>query len=95
MTKAMFALFSEHLKRLRSRNHKGARWVVYWDGDGESRLSLPIAPDKAQLFDEFAGGSVAFEKGADSVTIPAGPRRYLKTSLSAAEVKAAFAAAKE
>lgn len=73
----------------------GSRWVVYWDGKGESRLSLPIAGDKAELFDEFAGNTVAFEKGASSLVIPAGNRRYLKTPLSSDEIKAAFAAASE
>jgi hypothetical protein len=73
----------------------GARWVVYWDGRGESRLSLPIAGNKVELFDEFAGKPVAFDKGAASSVIPAGNRRYLKTSFSADEIKAAFAAANE
>jgi hypothetical protein len=68
---------------------------VYWDGKGESRLSLTIAGDKAELFDEFAGNTVAFEKGASSFVIPAGNRRYLKTPLSSDEIKAAFAAASE
>ena len=72
----------------------GSRWVFYWDGAGESKLTLPVASGKVELFDEFAGKSVAFEQGASSVTIPAGSRLYLKTSLSAEEIRAAFAAAR-
>ena len=68
---------------------------MYWDGKGESRLKLPVASGKVELFDEFAGKSVVFDKGVDSVTIPAGARRYLKTPLSSDEIKAAFAAASE
>jgi hypothetical protein len=73
----------------------GSRWVVYWDGDGESKLKLTADSGKVELFDEFAGKPVAFDKGDSSLVIPAGNRRYLKTSLSADEIKAAFAAANE
>ena len=72
-----------------------SRWVLYWDGKGESRLSLPVAADKIGLYDEFAGNAVGFGKGDSSVVVPAGKRRYLKTSLSADEITAAFAAAGE
>ena len=68
----------------------GARWVVYWDGKGESSLSLPLEAKNIELFDEFAGKPVAFEKGEGKAIIPAGCRRYLKTSLSKDEIKAAF-----
>ena len=68
----------------------GARWVVYWDGKGESSLSLPLEAKSIELFDEFAGKPVAFEKGEGKAIIPAGCRRYLKTSLSKDEIKAAF-----
>ena len=68
---------------------------AHWDGDGESRLTLPAVSGKVELFDEFAGKQVAFEKSASAIVIPAGNRRYLKTPLSADEIKAAFAAAVE
>jgi hypothetical protein len=72
----------------------GARWVIYWDGSGKSKLTLDAAADKIELFDEFAGKPVVFEKSANSVVIPAAGRLYLKTSLSEKEIEAAFANAR-
>ena len=72
----------------------GYRWVVYWKGDGNAKMSLPASAADVALFDEFAGNPVAVGKGAAGVTIPAASRVYLRTTLSADAVRSAFAAAK-
>ena len=72
----------------------GYRWVVYWKGDGNAKMSLPASAADVALFDEFAGKPVAVGKGAAGVTIPAASRVYLRTTLSADAVRSAFAAAK-
>ena len=33
----------------------GYRWVVYWKGDGNAKMSLPVSAGDIALFDEFAG----------------------------------------
>ena len=72
----------------------GYRWVVYWKGDGNAKMSLPVSAGDIALFDEFAGRPLVIEKGAAEVTVPAEARVYLCTTLSADSVKLAFAAAK-
>ena len=73
--------------------HGGVTWAVYWHCTGEGRLSLPIAAGDVALFDEFAGRPVAFASEPGRAVLPAGPRRYLRTTLTPAAVRAAFAAA--
>ena len=71
----------------------GYRWVVYWDGEGSSRLTLPVGAGDVALFDEFAGKPIAVKGCAGGVTVPAARRAYLRTSLSACEARKAFATA--
>ena len=71
----------------------GCRWVVYWHGCGSSTLRLSVPTDSIALFDEFAGKPIKFEKCYGGVTIPAGSRTYLRTTLSTDAIKKAFATA--
>ena len=59
----------------------GYTWIVYWHVDGEGMLSLPVKADQVAVFDEFAGKPVATRPVGDGVAIPAGNRRYLRTTL--------------
>ena len=59
----------------------GYTWIVYWHVDGEGMLSLPVKADQVAVFDEFAGKPVATRSVGDGVAIPAGNRRYLRTTL--------------
>ena len=68
----------------------GTNWVLYWHCTGNGRLWLPVAPDRIEVFDEFAGKPVAEDPADGGVVVPAGSRRYLKTSLSRGEIEAAF-----
>lgn len=60
----------------------GYTWIVYWHVDGEGMLSLPVKADQVAVFDEFAGKPVATRPVGDGVAIPAGNRRYMRTTMS-------------
>ena len=61
---------------------EGYTWIVYWHVDGEGMLSLPVKADQVAVFDEFAGKPVATRPVGDGVAIPAGNRRYMRTTMS-------------
>ena len=72
----------------------GFSWVVYWHCTGDGRLWLPLAPAGVSVFDEFAGRPVEVAAADGGVVVPAGPRLYLKSKLSRAELEAAFSSAR-
>ena len=68
----------------------GARWVVFWHGSGECSLKLPLRTEDVALFDGYAGRPVEIASADGETVLPAGPRRYLRTSLSHEVVRRAF-----
>ena len=72
----------------------GARYVVYWHSTGSARLFLPLRASDVTVSDTLGGTPLTPEVCDGGIAIPADNRRYLKTSLSRADIVKAFAAAK-
>lgn len=68
----------------------GANWVVYWRELGEGEIGLELPAAKLVLLDEYEGKPVSFKAEGSRVILPAGPRRYLRTSLDREEIVRAF-----
>ncbi|MEN8230838.1 MAG: hypothetical protein ABFS38_21970, partial [Bacteroidota bacterium] len=60
-------------------------WVVYWHCRGEAAITLPVGPDKIQLFEEL-GRELPLEDTEDGTVVPVDDRRYLAFDLSREEV---------
>lgn len=65
---------------------EGAVWLVYWRELGEGEFALGLPADRICLLDEYEGRAVPFRTKGNGVVLPAGPRRYLRTTLSRAEL---------
>ena len=74
--------------------HRGAQWAVYWHKTGEGRLWLPLPPEKLQCFDALNASPLSVTAMENGTVLPVSGRRYIKTVLSAEEMKKAFAKAK-
>ena len=69
---------------------RGARWVVYWHTFGEGALTLNVDDPALEVRRELYEEPAAIERGAGFVRLPAGDRRYIRSSLTADQLKAAF-----
>lgn len=73
---------------------KGENWVVYWHRTGEGKLWLPLQQAKLQCFEALNAAPLTAVTLDNGTVIPASGRRYVKASLSAKELEAAFKNAK-
>ena len=71
----------------------GSRYVVYWHVSGSGTLALPLASRDFELVNELGGEKTAVACEGCTSLLPVDNRRYLKTSLTRAAVREAFAAA--
>ncbi len=72
---------------------QGEMYVVYWHISGKGTIKLFLDPDKVQLFEKL-GQKIPIHSTRNSVTLPAGKRRYLKFELPREEVMNIFRKAK-
>ena len=59
---------------------QGEVYVVYWHISGKGTIKLNMDPDKVQLFEKL-GQKIPIRSSRNSITLPAGKRRYLKFEL--------------
>lgn len=72
----------------------GAQWAVYWHRTGQGKLWLPVQPEEIVCFEELQKEPLPVLSLDGGAVLPVSGRRYLKSNLSAEELKAAFARAK-
>ena len=69
----------------------GDLYAVYWHISGNKKIRLPLSPENITLL-EGMGQEISIPEGKkeESVTLPAGKRRFIKTSETKRELVAAF-----
>lgn len=67
-----------------------ARWVVYWHASGSAKLELKLDAQAVKLQKEIGGKPLKITTGKGTITIPAGDRCYLSSSLSREQLIEAF-----
>ena len=75
---------------------QGALYAVYWHISADKTLELPLQPAQVSVLEEMGKGTAARAgERPNTVLVPVGKRRYLKTSLARKdELVAAFASAR-
>ena len=71
----------------------GAAYAVIWDNLGESELEIDASAVESYV-SELGGEPITYPVSNNLANLPLGARKYIKSSLSVAELRAALAAAK-
>ena len=68
----------------------GMRWASFWHTTGEGSLLLPLPSSSFTVCGETGSDPIPAVSREEGSLIPVGPRRFLKTALSAEALAAAF-----
>ena len=66
------------------------RWASFWHTTGEGSLLLPLPSSSFTVCGETGSDPIPAVSREEGSLIPVGPRRFLKTALSAEALAAAF-----